>query len=1481
MRLYSKIASKLAGGQSAPDIWRLSRSIKARVGSAANLADGIQSATSDFTEYLSCEALFVFFSVDTIWQSVSHSRDFEGSPRIVDAPANLTQQVKALESPAEIDLSGKPSDRDSASWRSELWPAGSGILFVCPVAGADLNTGAIIACYTEPGVPAQDRLVLESVAGFFSSAIELRTANQISAKIIQGTPARSLPFQMASDKATSVQEVLQAGADAAGKILQASRAIVYAGGGRLTGSAGMTAMAEYRASTELTSSLGEAFSLIACPELQGLLTGEIVVLNNLSEVHPILRAAAVRSGARSLVYAPVYYRGRTLGVLVLEQHDRKRTFTESELETLKGICFEIGAELQRAELYKEAQESSRRAALLGRITSAIHSSLDQDTVLLTIVTELGRSLSVCRSDLCLLPEPMPETVPVTHSYVAPCCTDLKVEQGEVKIAGNQYLSALLASKSPIAIDDVATDLMLGPYLDYLTGLNIRSILATAVWLGGKPIGFIFLSSAHSIHTWTKWEIELLTSVADQAALAIRQAEIYKEARESAAKAALLNHIVGSIRRSLDPGEILKVAVNEIGNALKASRVIFQRLDHDELINIAEYLETPGELLPTKRPNSTVFKYRIMIETGRTLVMNDSTAYSAAYSQDARTGVDSTIEAKSEIVSPIFVNDELWGVLAIYQTDKPRRWSASEIALVEAATTQMEVAISHSRLFEEAAGAARRQTLISRIINGINQSNQMDEILPLIARELANYLGCDSLAILSKSSEQDVWVTDWLYSQGELSRPATPYLKSGVEELFGEFETDGLICHNLEEDIRTAPLLRRGLNLRDVKALAAIPVKYQNRAKLGIVGVMRQARVWSDEEVAVLRAAADQVLIALERAELFEQVSRGKRKWESTFDALTDGLFIFNRDGILRRVNQAGAAFEGREVRDLIGRRCCSLLQSVELDGCQVSTVIETCRPLTFELTPRKLSQSLLVSIFPLLEDDGVLKWASGAVCVVRDLSQLRAIEAVAREQRNFLVKLIEHANDAIFALSPEGRFVWFNKQLTQLSGYSREEIFSSDFRRFLPDTDVKLAIERFAKVLAGEAQTFEMHGIKKAGETRLLLTTYTPIYDKERVTSVLCIARDITAERTASERAAQADKLRALGQLASGVAHNFNNILAAILGHAQLIKRDSTDERLKRRIEIIEKATLDGAQTVKRIQGFALQKDDAAFEQIDLNQLVQDSATLTRARWKDQAQASGLPYDVELALAPDLPAGMGSASELREVFVNIILNALDAMPQGGRLLISTEAKDAVVQVGFSDSGLGMSKPVKDRIFEPFFTTKGTSGMGLGLAVSYGIIEKHGGRIQVDSSPGLGSTFTITLPIARVNIENDSDSGLLEMEPADILVIDDDQPVREAIAEMLISAGHRAERASGGREGLRMLESRKFNIVFTDLSMPEMDGWAVADEVKRRWPEIKVVLATGYALPADILESRRDIINAVIFKPIRFDELNSTLNRVLS
>ncbi len=226
------------------------------------------------------------------------------------------------------------------------------------------------------------------------------------------------------------------------------------------------------------------------------------------------------------------------------------------------------------------------------------------------------------------------------------------------------------------------------------------------------------------------------------------------------------------------------------------------------------------------------------------------------------------------------------------------------------------------------------------------------------------------------------------------------------------------------------------------------------------------------------------------------------------------------------------------------------------------------------------------------------------------------------------------------------------------------------------------------------------------------------------------------------------EKLRALGEMASGVAHDFNNLLAAILGRAQLVLRKVSDPQLRQWVQVIERSALDGAQTVRRLQDFARVRQDQPLVPVDLNDVVRDALDITQSRWREECLRRGVVIDVRTSLAT-VPRVIGDAAELREAMTNLILNAVDAMPTGGTLSLTTALGADGVELTVGDTGVGMPESVRDRIFDPFFTTKGPQGTGLGLSMTYGIISRHRGRIVVESAEGRGSTFRIVLPVGPV------------------------------------------------------------------------------------------------------------------------------------
>jgi CheY-like chemotaxis protein len=341
------------------------------------------------------------------------------------------------------------------------------------------------------------------------------------------------------------------------------------------------------------------------------------------------------------------------------------------------------------------------------------------------------------------------------------------------------------------------------------------------------------------------------------------------------------------------------------------------------------------------------------------------------------------------------------------------------------------------------------------------------------------------------------------------------------------------------------------------------------------------------------------------------------------------------------------------------------------------------------------------------------------------------------------------------------------------------------------------------------------------------------------------ITRDITDRKRIEEQLFQAEKLRAVGEMASGVAHDFNNALAAILGNTQLLLYTAQDEALKETLKIIEQVARDSSQTVRRLQDFTRKPVAQELFKVDINAIVKDSIEITKPKWKDEAQSKGIPIEMVSNLE-DIPFASGNASELREVFTNIIFNAIEAIPGGGKIEIRTFKKRRDIFIQISDTGVGIAEEAKKRIFEPFFTTKPFTNTGLGLSMSYGIVKRFGGEIEVESKVGQGTTFTIILPIGEDEKEEAADSQPIKKgRRARILVIDDDEFVRSVLSRTLAQVDHQVTLAEDGGKGVQLFKEGEFDIVLTDLGMPGVSGWEVCRMIKEISPRTPVGMITGW------------------------------------
>src|SRR5215213_5756010 len=367
------------------------------------------------------------------------------------------------------------------------------------------------------------------------------------------------------------------------------------------------------------------------------------------------------------------------------------------------------------------------------------------------------------------------------------------------------------------------------------------------------------------------------------------------------------------------------------------------------------------------------------------------------------------------------------------------------------------------------------------------------------------------------------------------------------------------------------------------------------------------------------------------------------------------------------------------------------------------------------------------------------------------------------------------------------------------------------------------------------------------------------------------------------EHYAQMEKLSALGELASGVAHNFNNTLTGILARAQLMLDASDMKDVRRGLRIIIQTAEDGAKTVKRIQDFARQRRDQDFVRIDVDQLMLEVAEITRPRWKDSAEARNVHIKLVRQIGSNA-AIMGDAGELREVLVNMVFNAVDAMPEGGTLTLSTQESGGAVEICVSDTGTGMTEDVRSRIFDPFFTTKGKGGMGLGLSVSYGIIRRHEGSVAVDSEVTKGSTFRLRFPKADgTAVPAKAAVPPMLHERADgslrILVVDDEDYVRELLYDILAREGCEVALAAEGPEALRIFDGREFDAVFTDVGLPGMSGWELARAVRERDEQIALAVITGWGDTVSPEEQSAAKADWVVPKPFTIDRITDLVREI--
>ena len=493
--------------------------------------------------------------------------------------------------------------------------------------------------------------------------------------------------------------------------------------------------------------------------------------------------------------------------------------------------------------------------------------------------------------------------------------------------------------------------------------------------------------------------------------------------------------------------------------------------------------------------------------------------------------------------------------------------------------------------------------------------------------------------------------------------------------------------------------------------------------------------------------------------------------------------------------------------------------------------------------------------------------------------QLAGVDGLIQETVHHYRDILDAMSDGIFVLVG-GSFTYVNESFANAVGKSPSDLVSGGrFIELLQGEDRNVIEEDLARleVGSGKRELFDMDlKIAEGRVRRFEVACRASVVDGRR--AVVGVARDVTTIRElqdeierARQRAAQIERLRALGELAAGVAHDFNNVLETVLGRVQLAhERLARGESCLEDLRVIEGATRNAAETVKRIHEFARPSGNDSWYDVDLQAVAKDAVEYVRTQ---------LPSHVQLVFAPQpVPSIRGNGAELREVMLNLLSNAVDAIEGQGEIRVACFAENDQVTLEVADTGIGMSPDVQRRIYQPFFSTKAEAGTGLGLSVSHGILRRHDAEIRLSSEPGKGTQFRLVFQAIQ---PRSTRPRVCTNDALSILVLDDDPSISELMHDLLNEMGHEVRVVDSLNAALAAVVESSVDLVITDLDLPDVSGWQVARSVRQVRPDILVGLITGWPLTATIDELKTRGVDFVLAKPFSIDTLARALKEVRS
>ncbi len=956
---------------------------------------------------------------------------------------------------------------------------------------------------------------------------------------------------------------------------------------------------------------------------------------------------------------------------------------------------------------------------------------------------------------------------------------------------------------------------------------------------------------------------------------------------------IVRAVTESLHKSLDLQEVFENAVDALNkNVEGASNVVIFVVEGNDAVLMADRGHTDWYIERVRRiPYPKGATWKTILE-GKPRYVPDTDEDNALGPAGKEFGT------KSYLSMPIQSDGTTVGCIHIHSQEK-NRFSTEDLDMLQIVARQLESAIKNARQVE---ALKKSEEDIKQKLGELSKKKRYEEIIGTITRSVHSSINIqevleNAVDAMNKNLESADYVAIY-FIEGNIA-----VLKAyrGYPDLFVRLankipypkgftwkaliEEKLLYCQDAETDDVIGPAGKEV----GTKSYASMPIKYDGKT-IGCIDINSlRKNAFDKDELDLLEIIAAQIEIAVNNARRAGALKESEERYRTLFEQTPIGVYTYDKDLIITNVNERHAEIMHSSRDKIIGLDINELRdKSFNYIHEQAVQGQKSRHEGHYKSTTGDIENYILVSASPLKDAQGNIV---GGMSVVEDITDLKNAEDMLKESANRYRTLVENINDLIVETSADGRFIYLSPKHEEVLGYKPEELMGRNIFENIHPGDLPLALKEFSRVIGSQTPGKAVFRYRhKNGNWRWFESTGQTVDTVSGETRCVIVSRDITDRKRFEEELFKAEKLESLGVLAGGIAHDFNNLLTVILGNISVskMKLDPKD-KIYGRLTEAENASFRARDLTSQLLTFS--KGGAPVKEFvkSLGDLIMDTANFV---------VSGSKVKCQFEIDDDLWPVEVDEGQISQVIHNLIINSDQAMPDGGIIQVNATNVERGVKndnhpgvcrylnIAIRDTGIGMTEELIDRIFDPYFTTK-QRGSGLGLATVYSIVKNHQGHIEVSSKIGEGSRFDIYLPAAAGKPSSGESPVNILTGYGRILIMDDEQMVREVAGEMISQLGYEVEYASDGHEAIEkyakaMNSGAPYDAVMIDLTVPGgMGGEEAQKKLMEIDPAVRSIVSSGYSNDPVMSKFGEYGFKGVVTKPYNIELLSKAIHGVLN